>query len=145
MEGEAADKADLFWPGQQENLAKALKSAAADAASSVAVNQEDKSQKKKKKKKPFIVAMAHGSPLISEWAFSNADAVLNIGYGGQAAGYGLIDVLLNEPASAGGASGKLTVTYYKPEQLGSIVDYGTWAVQCRVQAGFDDCAVCLSP
>ena len=43
MEGEAADKADLFWPGQQENLAKALKSAAADAASSVAVNQEDKS------------------------------------------------------------------------------------------------------
>eukprot|EP01046_Picozoa_sp_COSAG06_P013667 COSAG06_NODE_831_length_12041_cov_5.766789_11_plen_134_part_00 len=133
MEGEAADKADLFWPGQQENLAKAVKSAAADA-SSVTVNQ-DKSQKKKKKKKkkkkPFIVAMAHGSPLISEWAFSNADAVLNIGYGGQAAGYGLIDVLLNEPASAGGASGKLTVTYYKPEQLGSIVDYGT-RVQCRI-------------
>ena len=33
--------------------------------------------------KPFIVAMAHGSPLISPWAFETADAVLNIGYGGQ--------------------------------------------------------------
>ena len=31
-----------------------------------------------------------------------------------------MDVLLNEPE---GPSGKLTVTYYKPEQLGSIVDY----------------------
>jgi len=71
--------------------------------------------------KPFIVAMAHGSPLVSEWASTTADAVLNIGYGGQAAGYGLVDVLLNEPE---GPSGKLTVTYYKPEQLGSIVDYG---------------------
>lgn len=62
-----------------------------------------------------------GSPLVSEWAFSTASAVLNIGYGGQAAGYGLVDVLLNEPE---GPSGKLTVTYYKDEQLGSIVDYG---------------------
>ena len=52
-------------------------------------------------------------------AFSTADAVLNIGYSGQAAGYGLVDVLFNDPE---GPSGKLTVTYYKPEQLGSIVD-----------------------
>ena len=29
--------------------------------------------------------------------------------------------VLNEPE---GPSGKLTITYYKPEQLGSIVDYG---------------------
>ncbi len=42
MEGEAADKADLHWPGQQEPLAKAVHAAAAG--------------------KPFIVAMAHGTP-----------------------------------------------------------------------------------
>ena len=65
--------------------------------------------------------MLAGSPLVSEWAFSAASAVLNIGYGGQAAGYGFVDVLFNEPE---GPSGKLTVTYYKEDQLGSIVDYG---------------------
>ena len=48
MEGEAADKTDLNWPGQQEALAKAVKHAAGA--------------------KPFIVAMAHGSPLVSEWS-----------------------------------------------------------------------------
>jgi len=100
MEGEAADKGNLAWPGQQEALAKALKAAAGF--------------------KPFIVAMAHGSPLVSEWAFSTADAVLNIGYGGQAAGLGFVDVLFGEPE---GPSGKLTVTYYKKEQLGDFMSY----------------------
>ena len=51
MEGEAADKTDLNWPGQQEALAKAVKHAAGA--------------------KPFIVAMAHGSPLVSEWSAPN--------------------------------------------------------------------------
>ena len=100
MEGEAADKASLFWPGEQENLAKAVKAAAGS--------------------KPFVVAIATGSPLVSQWAFSTADAVLNIGYGGQAAGLGFVDVLFGEPE---GPSGKLTVTYYKPEQLGDFMSY----------------------
>jgi len=101
MEVEAGDKDGIAFPGEQENLAKAVKAAAGAS-------------------KKMIVAMASGSPLVSEWAFTNADAVLAIGYGGQEAGNGLVDVLFNEPE---GPSGKTTVTYYKLEQLGDFMSY----------------------
>ncbi|WP_324677411.1 glycoside hydrolase family 3 C-terminal domain-containing protein [Hymenobacter sp. GOD-10R] len=70
--------------------------------------------------KPVVFAMMTGSAIGCQWEAANLPAVLNIWYGGQAAGTALADVLFGDY----NPSGRLPVTFYKSEsQLPAFDNY----------------------
>lgn len=70
--------------------------------------------------KPVVFLMMTGSAIAVPWEAENIPAILNIWYGGQAAGTASADVLFGDYNPAG----RLPVTFYKDDSdLPSFVDY----------------------
>ncbi|MCJ8166769.1 beta-glucosidase BglX [Pontibacter sp. E15-1] len=95
MTGEAASRADITLPGQQQELLKALK----------------------KTGKPLVVVLMNGRPLALQWEEENADAMLETWFAGTQAGNAIADVLFG----AYNPSGKLTTTF--PQVVGQVPLY----------------------
>ncbi|SFD93422.1 glycoside hydrolase family 3 C-terminal domain-containing protein [Flavobacterium phragmitis] len=70
--------------------------------------------------KPVIFLMMTGSAIAVPWESENIPAILNIWYGGQAAGKAAADVIFGDYNPAG----RLPVTFYKDDSdLPSFIDY----------------------
>ncbi|GAA4438594.1 beta-glucosidase BglX [Pontibacter saemangeumensis] len=95
MTGEAASRADITLPGQQQELLKALK----------------------KTGKPLVLVLMNGRPLALKWEDENADAILETWFGGTQAGNAIADMLFG----VYNPSGKLTATF--PVEVGQVPIY----------------------
>lgn len=74
----------------------------------------------KKTGKPVIFVMLTGSAMAINWENDNIPAILNVWYGGQAAGKAIADVLFGDY----NPSGKLPITFYKSDNdLPPFTDY----------------------
>ena len=92
------DRTDLALPARQENLLKALKATG----------------------KPLIVVNLSGGAVALNWAKSNADALLQGWYPGEAGGTAIAETLLGQ----NNPSGRLPVTIYQSVQdLPAFIDY----------------------
>jgi beta-glucosidase len=92
MTGEAASRADITLPGQQQALLKALKQTG----------------------KPLVLVLMNGRPLALQWEDENADAILETWFAGTQAGNAVADVLFGNY----NPSGKLTATF--PQVVGQV-------------------------
>lgn len=92
MTGEAASRADITLPGQQQALLKALKQTG----------------------KPLVLVLMNGRPLALQWEDNNADAILETWFAGTQAGNAIADVLFGNY----NPSGKLTATF--PQVVGQV-------------------------
>lgn len=92
------DRTSILLPEVQTRLLKALQSSG----------------------KPVVFLMMTGSAIAVPWEAENIPAILNIWYGGQAAGTASADVIFGDYNPAG----RLPVTFYKDDSdLPSFVDY----------------------
>lgn len=95
MSGEASSRSDIGIPESQMALLRELK----------------------KTGKPLVLVVLNGRPLTLNWETENADAILNIWFGGTETGNAVADVLLGKY----NPSGKLTMTF--PRNVGQIPIY----------------------
>ena len=95
MSGEAASRADITLPGQQQELLKALEATG----------------------KPLVLVLMNGRPLALQWEEENADAILETWFAGTQAGNAIADVLFGNY----NPSGKLPVTF--PQVVGQVPIY----------------------
>ncbi|AHM61425.1 beta-glucosidase-like glycosyl hydrolase [Flammeovirgaceae bacterium 311] len=95
MSGEAASRADIGLPGQQQELLRALKETG----------------------KPLVLVLMNGRPLALQWEDENADAILETWFAGTQAGNAIADVLFGDA----NPSGKLPVTF--PQVVGQVPIY----------------------
>jgi beta-glucosidase len=95
MSGECASRSDISLPGSQKELLEALL----------------------KTGKPVILVLFTGRPLILNWENDNIPAILNVWFGGSAAGQAVADVVFG----AVNPSGKLPFTF--PQNVGQIPLY----------------------
>lgn len=95
MSGEASSRSDIGIPESQMALLRELK----------------------KTGKPLVLVVLNGRPLTLNWETENADAILNIWFGGTETGNAVADVLLGKYNPAG----KLTMTF--PRNVGQIPIY----------------------
>lgn len=95
MSGEASSRSDIGIPESQKALLRALK----------------------KTGKPLVIVLLNGRPLTLEWEAANADALLDIWFGGTETGNAVADVLFGDY----NPSGKLSMTF--PKNVGQIPLY----------------------
>ncbi len=95
MSGEASSRTDIGIPESQMALLRALK----------------------KTGKPLVLVVLNGRPLTLNWENENADAILDIWFGGTEAGNAVADVLLGNY----NPSGKLSMTF--PKNVGQVPIY----------------------
>ncbi|NCT93001.1 MAG: beta-glucosidase BglX [Chitinophagaceae bacterium] len=95
MSGEASSRSDIGLPESQRALLKALKQTG----------------------KPLVVVLLNGRPLTLEWESAQADALLDIWFGGTETGNAVADVLLGKY----NPSGKLSMTF--PKNVGQVPLY----------------------
>ncbi|MFD2999658.1 beta-glucosidase BglX [Pontibacter toksunensis] len=107
MSGEAASRADITLPGQQQELLKALK----------------------KTGKPLVLVLMNGRPLALQWEDENADAILETWFGGTQAGNAIADMLFG----VYNPSGKLTATF--PVEVGQVPIYYSYKNTGRPYGG----------
>ncbi|MEY4617677.1 MAG: hypothetical protein RJB66_2637 [Pseudomonadota bacterium] len=92
MSGEAASRADIGLPANQQELLKALVQT----------------------KKPVVLVLMNGRPLTLEWENENVNAILETWFLGTQAGHSIADVLVGDY----NPSGKLTMSF--PHHVGQI-------------------------
>lgn len=95
MSGEASSRSHIGIPESQQALLRALK----------------------KTGKPLVIVVLNGRPLTLEWETANADALLDIWFGGTETGHAVADVLFGDY----NPSGKLSMTF--PKNVGQIPVY----------------------
>lgn len=95
MSGEASSRSDIGIPESQMALLKALKQTG----------------------KPLVILVLNGRPLTLNWEAENADALLDIWFGGTETGNAVADVLFGDY----NPSGKLSMTF--PKNVGQIPVY----------------------
>lgn len=95
MSGEASSRSHISIPESQQALLRALKQTG----------------------KPLVIVLLNGRPLTLEWEAANADALLDIWFGGTETGNAVADVLFG----AYNPSGKLSMTF--PKNVGQIPVY----------------------
>ncbi len=95
MSGEASSRSHIGIPESQQALLRALK----------------------KTGKPLVIVLLNGRPLTLEWEAANADALLDIWFGGTETGHAVADVLFGDY----NPSGKLSMTF--PKNMGQIPLY----------------------
>lgn len=95
MSGEASSRSDIGIPESQMALLKALKQTG----------------------KPLVILVLNGRPLTLNWEAANADAILDIWFGGTETGNAVADVLFGDY----NPSGKLSMTF--PKNVGQIPIY----------------------
>lgn len=95
MSGEASSRSHISIPESQQVLLRALKQTG----------------------KPLVIVLLNGRPLTLEWEAANADALLDIWFGGTETGNAVADVLFG----AYNPSGKLSMTF--PKNVGQIPVY----------------------
>ncbi len=95
MTGESSSRADISLPESQENLLKALV----------------------KTGKPVVIVLFNGRPLVLNWESANANALLDVWFGGTEAGNAIADVLFGNYSP----SGKITASF--PMSVGQIPVY----------------------
>jgi len=95
MSGEASSRSHIGIPESQQALLRALK----------------------KTGKPLVIIVLNGRPLTLEWEAANADALLDIWFGGTETGNAVADVLFGDY----NPSGKLSMTF--PKNVGQIPLY----------------------
>ncbi|GGF26470.1 beta-glucosidase [Hymenobacter cavernae] len=82
--------------------------------------------------KPVVFAMMTGSAIGCQWEAANLPAIVNIWYGGQAAGTALADVLFGDY----NPSGRLPVTFYKSES--QLPAFDNYSMEGRTYRYFKD-------
>lgn len=95
MSGEASSRSNIGIPESQKALLRALK----------------------KTGKPLVIVLLNGRPLTLEWEAANADALLDIWFGGTETGNAVADVLFGNY----NPSGKLSMTF--PKNVGQVPLY----------------------
>lgn len=95
MSGEASSRSDIGIPESQRALLRELK----------------------KTGKPLVIVLLNGRPLTLDWENENADALLDIWFGGTETGNAVADVLFGKY----NPSGKLSMTF--PKNVGQIPVY----------------------
>lgn len=95
MSGEASSRSDIGIPGSQRALLRELK----------------------KTGKPLVIVLLNGRPLTLNWENENADALLDIWFGGTETGNAVADVLFGDY----NPSAKLTMTF--PKNVGQVPVY----------------------
>lgn len=95
MSGEASSRSAIDIPESQQALLRALK----------------------KTGKPLVILLFNGRPLTLEWEAANADALLDVWFGGTETGNAIADVLFGDY----NPSGKLSMSF--PKNVGQIPLY----------------------
>jgi beta-glucosidase len=104
------DRTSIYLPSSQEQLLEAMHASG----------------------KPVVVVLQSGSAVSTSWADTNASAILEAWYGGEAAGTAIARTL----SGANNPSGKLPVTFYRSvDDLPPFTDYSMAGRTYRYYAG----------